>query len=163
MSSSEALFRVLFVCTGNTCRSPMAAGALLRELGSDAGRVEVSSAGTAAWEGQPATASTVEVAGREGIDLGLHRSRRVTPALLRDADLVLVMERGHLGAIQALGAPRDNTHVLNEWPSPGDPELPVSDPFGASMEAYEECWRRIRHHVRRIAPFVREALRTRSA
>ena len=162
MSSPEPLFRVLFVCTGNTCRSPMAAGALLRELGADGERVEVASAGTAAWEGQPATAPSIEVAAREGIDLAGHRSRRVTPALVRAADLVLVMERGHLGAVQALGSPPEKTHVLNEWPKPGEPELPVSDPFGASTEAYEECWRRIRHHVRRVAPLVREALRARS-
>ena len=44
----------------------------------------------------------------------------------------------------------------------GEPGLPVSDPFGASREAYEECWRRIRRHVKRLVPSVREALRTRS-
>jgi protein-tyrosine-phosphatase len=52
--------------------------------------------------------------------------------------------------------------VISEWPAPGDAELPVSDPFGASIEAYEECWRRIRRHIDRIIPHVREALRARS-
>jgi protein-tyrosine phosphatase len=163
MSSSDPGFRVLFVCTGNTCRSPLAAAALRHELGVEAARVEVTSAGTAAWEGQPATAPAIEVASREGLDLSPHRSRRATPALLRAADLVLVMERAHIGAVQSMGADPHRTHVMSDWPEPGEPALPVSDPFGASIEAYEECWRRIRRHVQRIAPHVLEALRARSA
>ena len=155
--------RVLIVCTGNTCRSPLAAVALLDELGPDRERVEVSSAGTAARAGQSASAPTIDLASQEGFDLTAHRSRRVTPALARAADLILVMEREHARAVQALGADPERTHVLSEWPAPGEPGLPVSDPFGASREAYEECWSRIRRHVQRIVPQVREALRARSA
>jgi protein-tyrosine phosphatase len=163
MSTSEPGFRILFVCTGNTCRSPMAVGALQQALGLDATRFEVGSAGTAAWDGQPATPASLEAAARDGVDLASHRSRRVTPALLRAADLVLVMERGHVGAVQALGADPKRTHVLSEWPPPGEPDLPISDPFGASAEAYEECWHRIRRHVGRVAPHIIEELRARSS
>lgn len=154
---------MLLVCTGNTCRSPLAAGALLQELGAEAQRVEVTSAGTAAREGNPATDYSIEVAARDGIDVRAHRSRRVTPELLHAADLVVVMERAHLSSVLALGADPRRTFVLSEWPEPGEPELPVSDPYGASIEAYEECWRRIRRHVQRAAPQVRDALRARSA
>ncbi len=163
MSSREPALRVLVVCTGNTCRSPLVAAALLEELGPDRGRVEVASAGTAAWEGQPASPTTVELAAQEGLELRSHRSRRVTPALARAADLILVMDRDQARAVQALGADPQRTHVLSEWPEPGEAGLPVSDPFGASREAYEECWRRIRRHVQRIVPQVRETLRARSA
>jgi protein-tyrosine phosphatase len=163
MSSREPVYRLLFVCTGNTCRSPLAAAALIDELGPDGVRVDVSSAGTAAWEGQPATEASLEVARRDGIDLKGHRSRRATPTMVRAADLILVMEREHLRAVHTLGADPRHTHVLCEWPEPGEPSLPVSDPFGASIEAYEEAWRRVRRHVKRIAPHVREALRARSA
>jgi protein-tyrosine-phosphatase len=162
MSASDPTFRVLFVCTGNTCRSPMAAAFLRHALGADAARVTVESAGTAAWEGQPATQPSIEVAGRDGVDLSAHRSQRVTPALVRAADLILVMERGHVGAVRTLGGDPGRTHVLSEWPPPGEPDLPISDPFGASREAYEECWRRITHHVERVVPFLQEELRARS-
>jgi protein-tyrosine phosphatase len=162
MSSSDA-FRVLVVCTGNTCRSPMAAAALRKALGPDLERIVVESAGTAAWEGQPATEPSVAVAERSAVDLADHRSRRVTPALVRAADLILVMERAHLSAVRSLGADPARTHVLSEWPEPGEPELPISDPFGASLEAYEECWRRITHHLDRVVPHIREASRARSA
>ena len=161
MSASEPLYRVLFVCTGNTCRSPMAAAALVDELGAES-RIEVSSAGTAAWDGQPATTYSVEVAAKDGVDLAPHRSRRVTPDVVRQTDLVLVMERGHLSAVQALGADPKRTFVLSEYPEPGEPTLPLSDPFGGSLESYEECWRRIRRHVQRAAPHIVEASRARS-
>jgi protein-tyrosine phosphatase len=163
MSSSDPLFRVLLVCTGNTCRSPMAAAAMTAALGPDADRFAVESAGTAAWEGQPATRPAIETAGKAGIDLSAHRSRRVTPAMVRAADIVLVMERGHLAAVRSLGADPDRTHVLSEWPAPGEPALEISDPFGASSEAYEECWRRIQRHLERVVPGLREASRARSA
>ncbi|HYS93796.1 MAG TPA: hypothetical protein VEL48_10210, partial [Candidatus Acidoferrales bacterium] len=85
-----------------------------------------------------------------------------TPAVVREADLVLVMERGQTAAVRAMGGDPARTHVLSDWPEPGEPELAISDPFGASREAYEECWRRIRHHVKRLVPHVRQALRARS-
>src|SRR5204863_7855444 len=139
------------------------AGGLLRALGPDAERIDVGSAGTAAWEGQPATDPSIAVAAANGVDLRAHRSRRVGPELVRAADLVLVMEREHLAAVRALGADAARSHVLHEFLQPGAAELPVSDPFGASREAYEECWRRILHHVERVVPHIREASRARSA
>jgi protein-tyrosine-phosphatase len=82
--------------------------------------------------------------------------------MVRAADVVLVMEHAHLTAVCALGADPERAHVLSEWPAPGEPGLEISDPYGASSEAYEECWRRIRHHIARVVPAIREVSRARS-
>ena len=162
MASRDSVFNVLLVCTGNTCRSPMAAGALSLELEADRERVEVVSAGTGALDGAPATEFSIAVAAREGVDLSGHRAQRVTEAMLRNADLVLGMESSHRDAVIRLGADPARTFVISEWPTPDAAAWGVADPFGGSIEAYEECWRRIRRHVQRVAPRVAEAARSRS-
>lgn len=163
MMSRAVPFRLVLLCTGNTCRSPLAAAAFREELGPEADQVEVLSAGTAASDGQPASAGASEAAARAGLDLRAHRSRRPDARLLSGADLVLVMEHVHARAAEALGADPRRIHVLSEWPEPGEPALAVSDPFGGSLETYEECLGRIRRHVRRIVPRIREGLRSRPA
>lgn len=141
----------------------MAAAALRLAMGADQERVEVVSAGVSARDGQPAAAPAERVTHEHGAEIGDHRARRVTREMLQVSDLVLVMEREHRAAAMALGADPDKCHVLSEWPEPGEPDLAISDPFGGSMEAYEECWRRIWRHMERVVPQVREALRARSA
>ena len=161
MSRARSPLSILFICSGNTCRSPLAVLALRAELGEEASAFQIGSAGTSAARGEPASPGSVRVASASGLDLSLHRSRPVTREMVLEADLVFVMTPSHRAAVEALGAPRERVHVLSEWPAPGDPGAPVFDPFGASIEAYEECWRRIQHHVRRIAPHVRQLLRER--
>src|ERR1043166_796174 len=88
LSSPNPALRVLFICTGNTCRSPLAAVALRAELGDDAAHVEVASAGIGASPGQPASEGSRRVAAEDGFDLSGHRSRAV-PAQVRAEETTL--------------------------------------------------------------------------
>jgi len=89
------------VCTGNTCRSPMAAALLFRQL-EDAGvKCVVSSAGLL-FDGRPATDHGVAVMADRGLDTSGHRSRRLRPELVADADLVIGLARSHVGEVVAL-------------------------------------------------------------
>ncbi|HHU83282.1 MAG TPA: ribose 5-phosphate isomerase B [Firmicutes bacterium] len=95
--------RVLFVCTGNTCRSPMAAGLfgkILQEKGKTG--MEITSAGLAAIDGAPASAEAVEVMRRTGVDLSGHRARRLTREMVITANLVLTMTRRQKDAVLTL-------------------------------------------------------------
>ncbi len=87
--------KILFVCTGNTCRSPMAE-ALFREIaGAGESGFQVISAGTSAGRGVPAAEEAVQVLKEKGIDLSEHQSRPITEELLKEADLILTMTRSH--------------------------------------------------------------------
>lgn len=127
--------RVLLVCTGNTCRSPLAEVLLRRALGgTPAENVTVSSAGTGALGGEPASEGSYLVALENGLDLADHRARPVTRELVAESDLILTMSRGHLRKVQDLGG-AGKSHLLGEFArTDRDPE--VADPVGGPIEGY---------------------------
>ena len=88
---------VIVVCTGNVCRSPIAEGLLRRatEHRPIGAPITVSSAGTAGWEGSPATPEAVEAAAERGVDISGHIATRLRPGMAAGADLVLCMAREH--------------------------------------------------------------------
>jgi protein-tyrosine phosphatase len=154
MSNSDKEFHVLFLCSGNTCRSPMAVAALVDELPAELhDRVRIGSAGTGAAGGAPMSAGARGALERAGLAVPPHASRRLTTAMLRAADLVLAMEPAHVDAALALEpSAAGRVHLLADFATgaerAGDG---VDDPYGGSDEVYDACLARIRRHTHRVA------------
>ena len=162
MSGPEPLFRVLFVCTGNTCRSPLAAAALQRALGPAGRRIELASAGTAAFPGAPASVGARAAARAAGLDLDEHRSRRLDARLLARADLVLLLDPGDLEFVRALEPDAvSRTFSLPDFGLARPTGDRVADPYGGSPEAYADCLRQIESHVERVKPYLIDQVRER--
>lgn len=125
-------FTMLLVCTGNTCRSPMAQ-AIATDLLAGRDNVAVISAGVFASDGAPATGEAVDAVAKLGLDLSRHRSTALTAELINQADVIYTMTDSHRRAI------------LDQWPSAADkthrldPDRDIADPIGGSPEVYRQC------------------------
>ena len=142
--------RILFVCTGNTCRSAIAE-AVARKVIIERGLsdVELQSAGTSAWDGAPASDGALLVGMERNLDLSQHRSQTLTRELVRDADLILAMGPHHLERIEALGG-TGKAYLLTDFASRGATSRPVNDPIGGELEVYRATADELEQEVRRV-------------
>jgi len=142
--------RILFVCTGNTCRSPLAE-ALARRVTIERGLtdVDVGSAGTSAWDGAPASDGALLVGMERGLDLSGHRAQTLTRELVNSSDLVLAMGPHHLERIEALGG-TGRGFLLTDFASRGASVRPVNDPVGGELDVYRVTVDELEQEVRRV-------------
>lgn len=159
----DGKFQILFVCTGNLCRSPMAEMLLKLKLkGALKKRLRVLSAGTHALESLPASMRAQVNAKLFGVDLSQHRSQPVTSWLTRHSDLLLVMDHTHVEAIHRLdptAAPR--TFLLKAFGLPMNHPggiLSIMDPITGDDGVYQSVYQDIDAETTRILPFIEKAV-----
>ena len=143
--------KILFVCTGNTCRSNMAealAGRLLEDRFGNGGNIMVCSAGLAAAPEEPASPFAVEAMAWKGIDMSDYRASVLTREMVQEADLVLTMTRGHLEQLDILfPGNHKKAFTLAGFAGAGSD---IADPIGQSLEAYRQCARSLEEQISRV-------------
>lgn len=132
--------KVLFLCLGNVCRSPYAEARLRERVDSS---IEVESAGFIG-PGRPPPTAAVDVARGRGLDTSAHRSRLVTPAMLDEVDLIVVMDAGQPRRLKKFGTDlRAPIVFLGDFNHPPTPGRGIKDPWGQSSRVFEQAFERI--------------------
>jgi len=150
---------ILFVCTGNICRSPLAAALWRARVAGEPGwRVE--SAGTWALDEHPASANTLAVLAERGLEATSHRARTVNGELLSAFNLILVMERGHAEALRAeFPDVAGRVYLLSEMIGK---KFDIADPYGGPVVEYEATAQEIERIFELGADRMRELARDKS-
>ena len=126
--------KIMFVCTGNTCRSAMAEAIFKKMVDSS---VEVYSSGTISVSGKSPSKNTVEVCKSHGIDVSNHKSTYFRDSCIAEMDLVLTFERTHRHRIE-IHYPDLNVCTIRQFIGEYPPDIP--DPFGGDYNVYENCY-----------------------
>src|SRR5215467_7013246 len=146
---------ILFVCTGNVCRSPMAEG-IMRHAVQSRGDCRVLSAGLGAIEGQPPSPYAIQAVRELGIDISGQRSRVLTPDLISQADYIFGMTHSHIDTVMLLYPhAAEKTFLLREFDETLDLfEKDISDPIGGSYDVYLDCRDQIEQGIVTLLRFM---------
>src|SRR5437588_5406930 len=149
---------VLFVCTGNVCRSPMAEG-IFRRAVQGRGDFRVLSAGLGAAEGQPPSSYAVQATRELGIDISGQRSRLLTPELIQQADYIFGMTHSHIDTVMLLyPQAAEKTFLLREFDDTLDLfEKDISDPIGGSYDVYLDCRDQIEQGIASLLRYLQQS------
>ncbi len=147
---------IMFVCSGNTCRSPMAAGALQVLLEKQRpGKFQIISSGTGAASGFPATEFALEASKIWNCDLSEHRSQPLTDALIDESDLILAMTAGHLRElVRVKPGSSDKYFLLKNFPDHSPDGDGVDDPIGMPLDFYKDTFLEIGEEIGRFLPEI---------
>ena len=148
---------VLFVCTGNSCRSQMAEGYLqkvLKERGKE--NIQVLSAGLAAYDGSPPTQQAIQVMKENGVDISTNLSKSVTDEMAEEIDIIFTMTGSHLTDLhRRFPATQKKVYLLREFEESYNPKDPdVFDPIGLPLHAYESCFELMKQPIEKVAEIL---------
>ncbi len=139
--------KIMFICSGNTCRSPLAEGLFKKYLNeNNITDIEVGSAGVGAFPGDGVSINSIIVAGSRGVDISNHRARNINPEHLMSTDLFFCMSDSHK---QVLLRHCDESKIV---------VLNVPDPYGRPVEAYEECAKQLENQFSQILERIRDTI-----